>query len=52
MLHTPSRVLLPLPVVQPGYEVVLIGYRGAALIDELAAPVADGRLRLAYLPDL
>lgn len=38
--------------LQPDYEVVLIGYRGAALIDELAGPAADGRLSLAYLPDL
>lgn len=36
----------------PGYEVVLIGYRGAALIEELQGPSADGRLRVAYLPDL
>lgn len=38
--------------LQPGYEVTLIGYRGAALIEELKAPATDGRLSLAYLPDL
>lgn len=43
---------LPPNTSQPGYEVVLIGYRGAALVEELRGPVADGRLRLAYLPDL
>ncbi|KAL4443535.1 hypothetical protein ABPG75_011272 [Micractinium tetrahymenae] len=36
----------------PGYEVTLIGYQGAALIDELQGPAADGRLTVAYLPDL
>ncbi|PRW56830.1 chitobiosyldiphosphodolichol beta-mannosyltransferase-like isoform X1 [Chlorella sorokiniana] len=36
----------------PGYEVTLIGYQGAALVEELKAPAGDGRLTLAYLPDL
>ncbi|KAL4858545.1 UDP-glycosyltransferase TURAN [Chlorella vulgaris] len=36
----------------PGYEVVLIGYSGAALIEELQQPLADGKLSLAYLPEL
>ena len=40
------------PILQPSYEVTLIGYRGAALVEELQAPAADGRLTLAYLPDL
>jgi hypothetical protein len=38
--------------LQPGYEVVLIGYRGAALIEELQEPTEAGRLSVAYLPDL
>lgn len=49
--QTPSAVPL-FCYLQPGYEVTLIGYRGAALIEELKAPAADGRLSLAYLPDL
>ncbi|KAI3428089.1 hypothetical protein D9Q98_006472 [Chlorella vulgaris] len=36
----------------PGYEVVLIGYSGAALIEELQQPLANGKLSLAYLPEL
>lgn len=39
-------------VVQPGYEVVLVGYRGAALIEELQAHAAAGTLDVRYLPDL
>ena len=38
--------------LQPGYEVVLVGYRGAALIDELQGPATAGRLTVHYLPDL
>jgi hypothetical protein len=38
--------------LQPGYEVVLIGYRGAALVDELQGPATDGRLTVRYLPEL
>ena len=48
----PPPLLLLLLLLQPGWSVVLIGYRGAALIEELQAPAADGRLSLAYLPDL
>lgn len=63
-LLSPEQLPLPLTLaphssyetrqrsLQPGYEVTLIGYRGAALIEELQAPCADGRLTLAYLPDL
>jgi hypothetical protein len=39
-------------MLQPGYEVVLIGYSGAALIEELQQPLANGKLSLAYLPEL
>lgn len=51
--RSPRPLLLDrrLPL-QPGYDVVLIGYRGAALVEELQGPVASGRLTLAYLPDL
>ena len=38
--------------LQPGYEVVLIGYCGAALVDELQGPATDGRLTVRYLPEL
>jgi hypothetical protein len=38
--------------LQEGYEVNLVGYRGADVIAELQAPLADGRLTLSYLPDL
>ncbi len=48
----PSATAHPSPAPQAGYEVTLIGYRGAALVEELQAPAADGRLTLAYLPDL
>ncbi|KAL4527756.1 hypothetical protein Ndes2526B_g08371 [Nannochloris sp. 'desiccata'] len=35
-----------------GYTVNLVGYRGADLISELQAPVADGTVTLNYIPDL
>jgi hypothetical protein len=31
---------------------VLIGYCGAALVDELQGPATDGRLTVRYLPEL
>ena len=41
----------PAPPPQPDFEsVVLVGYPGAALVDELEAPLAAGRLRVAHLP--
>lgn len=37
---------------QDGYTVNLIGYRGAEVISELQAPLADGTVTLNYIPDL
>lgn len=36
----------------PDTEVILIGYRGSQLIEDLQQPSADGRLTVRYIPDL